>query len=209
MSSDPKIISIRQPFINTALSKKRDWISEEEQIIEGCIAGDRKIQKLLYDRYSPTMLGICLRYSKSQHEAEDIMQEGFIKVFINIETFRQQGSFEGWIKRIMVNTALNHYHKNRKNLHQNIDDIRENKILDDYEPEQKVPFTQMEMLTAIRSLPEGYSMIFNLYVFEKFKHREIAEQLNISVNTSKSQLSKARTYLQKSLVKIKEQRNKR
>jgi len=208
MSSESKAISIRQPFINSALSKKRDWISEEEQIIEGCIAGERRFQKLLYDRYSPTMLGICLRYSKSQDEAEDIMQDGFIKVFTNIETFRQQGSFEGWIKRIMVNTALNHYHKNQKNLHQNIDDIRENKILDDYEPEYKVPFTQMEMLKAIRSLPEGYSIIFNLYVFEKFKHREIAEQLNISVNTSKSQLSKARIYLQKSLAKIKEQRNK-
>lgn len=208
MSSESKAISIRQPFINSALSKKRDWISEEEQIIEGCIAGDRQFQKLLYDRYSPTMLGICLRYSKSQDEAEDIMQDGFIKVFTNIETFRRQGSFEGWIKRIMVNTALNHYHINQKNLHQNIDDIRENTILDDYNPEYKVPFTQMEMLNAIRSLPEGYSIVFNLYVFEKFKHREIAEQLNISVNTSKSQLSKARVYLQKSLAKIKEQKNK-
>lgn len=209
MSSESKVISIRQPFINSALSKKRDWKSEEEQIIEGCIAGDRRIQKLLYDRYSPIMLGICMRYSKSQDEAEDIMQDGFIKVFTNIETFRKQGSFEGWIKRIMVNTALNHYHKSQKNLHQNIDDIRESTIRDDSDPVQKVPYTQMEMLKAIRSLPEGYSMIFNLYVFEKFKHREIAEQLNISVNTSKSQLSKARTYLQKSLAKIKEQRNKR
>jgi RNA polymerase sigma-70 factor (ECF subfamily) len=209
MSSDSKVISIRQPFINSALSKKRDWKSEEEQIIEGCIAGERRIQKLLYDRYSPTMLGICMRYSKSQDEAQDIMQDGFVKVFTNIDTFRKQGSFEGWIKRIMVNTALNHYHKNQKNMHQNIDDIRENKILDDSVPEQKLPYTQMEMLQAIRSLPEGYSIVFNLYVFEKFKHKEIAEQLNISVNTSKSQLSKARIYLQKSLARIKEQRNKR
>jgi RNA polymerase sigma-70 factor (ECF subfamily) len=209
MSSDSKVISIRQPFINSALSKKRDWKSEEEQIIDGCIAGERRIQKLLYDRYSPTMLGICMRYSKSQDEAQDIMQDGFVKVFTNIDTFRKQGSFEGWIKRIMVNTALNHYHKNQKNMHQNIDDIRENKILDDSVPEQKLPYTQMEMLQAIRSLPEGYSIVFNLYVFEKFKHREIAEQLNISVNTSKSQLSKARIYLQKSLARIKEQRNKR
>ncbi len=209
MSSDSKIISIRQPFIKSALSKKHDWKSEEEQIIEGCIAGERRIQKLLYDRYSPTMLGICMRYSKSQDEAQDIMQDGFVKVFTNIESFRKQGSFEGWIKRIMVNTALNHYHKNQKNMHHNIDDIKESKIIVDNEPEKKLPYTQMEMLQAIRSLPEGYSIVFNLYVFEKFKHREIAEQLNISVNTSKSQLSKARIYLQKSLARIKEQRNKR
>lgn len=177
-------------------------LSVEEQIIEGCIAENRKAQKMLYDRYSPVMMGICIRYSKSTDEAEDIMQDGFIKVFSHIETFRRQGSFEGWIKRIMVNTALNHYHKNQKNLHQNIDDIRENRILNQDDPINKLPYNQSQMLHAIRSLPDGYSIIFNLYVFEKYKHREIAEMLNISVNTSKSQLSKARTYLQRTLVKI-------
>ncbi len=207
MSSDSNTFAIRQPFIKSALSEKRDWVSDEERIIDGCIAGDRKIQKLLYDRYSPTMMGICMRYSKSQDEAEDIMQDGFIKVFTNIEGFRRQGSFEGWIKRIMVNTALNYYQKSKKNRHQNIDEIRENTIIDDYEPERKLPYTQMEMLEAIRTLPTGYNMIFNLYVFEKYKHREIAEMLDISVNTSKSQLSKARTFLQKSLVHIKHKRN--
>ncbi len=208
MSSDHTSIHVRQPFLKSIISEKKVILSIEEQIIEGCIAGDRKAQKLLYDRYSPTMLGICLRYSKSLDEAEDIMQDAFIKVFKYIESFRKQGSFEGWIKRIMVNTALNYYHKNQKNLHKNIEDINENKILDtDDSPPTKLPFTQMEMLDAIRSLPEGYGVIFNLYVFEKYKHREIAEMLDISVNTSKSQLSKARNYLQKVLAKMAEKKN--
>jgi len=208
MSSDSTSISVRQPFLKSIISEKKVILSIEEQIIEGCIAGERKTQKLLYDRYSPTMLGICLRYSKSSEEAEDIMQDGFIKVFKYIESFRRQGSFEGWIKRIMVNTALNYYHKSRKNLHKNIEDINENKILDlDDGPPKKLPFTQMEMLEAIRSLPEGYGVIFNLYVFEKYKHREIAEMLKISVNTSKSQLSKARNYLQRELATMAEKKN--
>jgi RNA polymerase sigma-70 factor (ECF subfamily) len=181
----------------------------EEQLIDGCIEGNRKAQRQLFERYSPTMLGICLRYTRSTEEAEDVMQEGFIKVFTHIETFRRQGSFEGWIKRIMVNTALNYYHKNQKNLHQNIEEINESKIQDDYEPLKRQAYTPTETLSAIRSLPEGYSVIFNLYVFEKYKHREIAEMLNISVNTSKSQLSKARVFLQKELVKIEQRRNKR
>ena len=146
------------------------------------------------------MLGICFRYTKSQDEAEDVMQEGFIKVFLNIDRFREEGSFEGWIKRIMVNTALNYYHKAQKtNSHRNIDDIRETDIINDDEPLVKAPFSQKEMLDAIHELPEGYSNIFNLYVFEKYKHKEIAEMLNISVNTSKSQLAKARIYLKKVL----------
>jgi RNA polymerase sigma-70 factor (ECF subfamily) len=108
----------------------------------------------------------------------------------------------------MVNTALNYYHKTAKNRHQNIDEITETKILDTDEPHKKLPFTQVEMLEAIRSLPEGYGVVFNLYVFEKYKHREISDLLDISVNTSKSQLSKARTYLQKELVKIERRRTK-
>ena len=207
MATESTTFSLRQPFLKSAISEKRDTLSVEDQIIDGCLKEDRRAQKKLFDFYSPTMLGICLRYSKSADEAEDIMQVGFIKVFTHIGSFRREGSFEGWIKRIMVNTALNHYHKSLKELHQNIDDINENKILDDNETVKKLAYTQMEMLEAIRSLPDGYSVIFNLYVFEKYKHREIAEMLNISVNTSKSQLSKARTYLQKSLIKIGNRRN--
>jgi len=182
-------------------------MSIEAKILEGCIKGERGAQERLYRHYAPTMLGICLRYTKSREEADDVMQEGFIKVFLNIERFRQEGSFEGWIKRIMVNTALNYYHKAKKlNSHRNIDDIRETDIIEDDEPMPKTRFSQQEMLDAIQELPEGYSKVFNLYVFEKYKHKEIAEMLNISVNTSKSQLSKSRIYLKKVLNRMEKER---
>jgi len=182
-------------------------MSIETKILEGCIKGDRDAQEQLYRHFAPTMLGICLRYTKSRDEADDVMQEGFIKVFVNVERFRQEGSFEGWIKRIMVNTALNHYHKSQKmNSHRNIDDIRETDIIEDDVPMPKTRFSQKEMLDAIQELPEGYSKIFNMYVFEKYKHKEIAEMLNISVNTSKSQLAKSRIYLKKVLNRMEEER---
>ena len=182
-------------------------MSIEAKILEGCINDERGAQERLYRHYAPTMLGICLRYTKSYDEASDVMQEGFIKVFLNIKRFRQEGSFEGWIKRIMVNTALNHYHKAQKlNSHRNIDEVRETDIIEDDVPAPKTRFSQKEMLDAIQKLPEGYSTVFNLYVFEKYKHKDIAEILNISVNTSKSQLSKARVYLKKLLIKMEQEK---
>ena len=178
-------------------------MSIETKILEGCINDERGAQEHLYRHYAPTMFGICLRYTKSYDEASDVMQEGFIKVFANIKRFRQEGSFEGWIKRIMVNTALNHYHKAQKmNNHRNIDDVRETEIIEEDLPTPKTRFSQKQMLDAIQELPAGYSTVFNLYVFEKYKHKQIAEILNISVNTSKSQLSKARVYLQKVLARM-------
>jgi RNA polymerase sigma-70 factor (ECF subfamily) len=182
-------------------------MSIEQRILEGCKRGERAAQEHLYRHFAPVMLGICLRYTKDKDEAEDVMQEGFIKVFANIDRFREEGSFEGWIKRIMVNTALNHYHKAQKtNTHRNIEDIRETDIIADDAPMPKTRFSQKEMLDAIRELPEGYSTIFNLYVFEKYKHKEIAEMLNISVNTSKSQLAKARIYLKKVLNRMEQEK---
>lgn len=182
-------------------------MSIELKILEGCKRGDRDAQEQLYRHFAPTMLGICIRYATSRDEAEDVMQEGFIKVFTNIERFREEGSFEGWIKRIMVNTALNHYHKAQKlNSHRNIDEVREVEIVEDDKPMPKTRFSQKEMLDAIQELPEGYSTIFNLYIFEKYKHKEIAEMLNISVNTSKSQLAKSRVYLKKVLHRMEEER---
>lgn len=175
----------------------------DNNLLEQCKKGDRAAQTQLFKLYSPLMLGICLRYAKNRHEAEDVMQEGFIKIFSNIQKFRDEGSFEGWMKRIMVNTSLNHYYKAKKTISdKNFDDIREIEIeaLDDDLP--KIRFSQKEMLNAIRQLPDGYKQIFNMYVFEKYKHREIAELLNISVNTSKSQLSKARVFLKNILFRL-------
>ncbi len=175
----------------------------DSTFIESCRNGDRTAQFQLFKKLSPPMLGVCFRYCNSEEEANDVMQEGFIKVFTNLNSYRGDGSFEGWVKRIMINTALNNYYKNKKTVnHRNIDDIRETDIIDDDYEVPKSRFTQSEMLEAINQLPEGYKMIFNLYAIEEYKHREIAEMLDISVNTSKSQLSKARNYLKRLLNKI-------
>jgi RNA polymerase sigma-70 factor (ECF subfamily) len=180
-----------------------------EQIIDGCINGDRDAQEVLYKAYSPTMFGICLRYSKSRDEAQDIMQEGFIKVFGNIHKFRKEGSLEGWVKRIMVNTSLNYIQKQKRSqYHKDIDEINELNIEQMEEPEPDIQYNQKELLDIVQKLPDGYKSVFNLYVFEKYKHREIAEILGISVNTSKSQLSKARVFLQKELHKLTQQKKK-
>jgi RNA polymerase sigma factor (sigma-70 family) len=172
---------------------------KEESILKGCKEGKRSAQKLLYDHYVSVMFAVCLRYAKNHDEAEDLVQEGFLKVFQNINSFRQQGSLEGWMKRIMVNHALNHYKKNRKELFfEDVNEINELEILDqNEETDLPEPIPPEKLLEFIQSLPEGYRMVFNLYVFEDYGHKEIAATLNISENTSKTQLMKARRYLKK------------
>jgi RNA polymerase sigma-70 factor (ECF subfamily) len=172
---------------------------DEEIILKGCREGKRNAQKQLYDRYVSSMLAICLRYSKSRDEAEDLIQEGFLKIFQNINTYRKHGSLEGWIKRIMINHALNQYKKNRKiPFAEDVEEINENEILSfDEEVEYSEPVSPETLLAMIQSLPEGYRMVFNLYAFEGYSHKEIAEAMNFSENTSKTQLMKARRQLRK------------
>jgi RNA polymerase sigma factor (sigma-70 family) len=172
---------------------------DEEIILKGCREGKRSAQKQLYDKYVSSMLAICLRYSKSRDEAEDLIQEGFLKIFQNINTYRKHGSLEGWIKRIMINHALNQYKKNRKiPFAEDVEEINENEILSfDEEVEYNEPVPPETLLAMIQSLPEGYRMVFNLYVFEGYSHKEIAEAMNFSENTSKTQLMKARRQLRK------------
>jgi RNA polymerase sigma-70 factor (ECF subfamily) len=174
---------------------------DEENILKGCREGKRIAQKQLYDKYVSLMLAICLRYSKSRDEAEDLLQEGFLKIFQNINTYRKHGSLEGWIKRIMINHALNQYKKNRKiPFAEDVDSINENEILSVHEEvENNEPVPAETLLAMIQSLPEGYRMVFNLYVFEGYSHREIAEAINFSENTSKTQLMKARRQLQEKI----------
>nr|WP_262921685.1 sigma-70 family RNA polymerase sigma factor [Pontibacter ruber] len=156
-------------------------------------------QEKLYQLYSRRMMAVCVRYTRSRFEAEDIFHEAFVKVFRNISAYNG-GSFEGWVRRIFVNTAINHYHKNRKYQDQ----------LDYSSVEESVPadddiistISGQELLALINQLPEGYRLIFNLYVVEGFNHREIAEMLNIAEGTSKSQLAKAKSHLKKMLQKL-------
>ena len=171
----------------------------EKDIIAGCLKGDRFSQEKLYQLYAGKMLGICLRYTPDRSAAEDILQEGFIKVFQNLEKFRHEGSFEGWIKRIMVNTSLERYRKNNR-LYSvvDIEEVENDVSTENFSIEN---FAAKDLLKIIQSLNPGYRTVFNLYAIEGYSHKEIAGQLGISEGTSKSQLSRARTILQEMVKK--------
>lgn len=175
-------------------------INSEEDIIEGCLKKRRKSQKQLYNKYYNKMLGVCLRYCKNRNEAEDMVLDGFFNIFSKIQQFQHTGPFEAWMRRIVVNTAIDHYRKNiRYNGYESLDDLG-------YEKNVRTQFsdnlTAEKIMEVLHKLPEGYRMVFNLYAIEGYPHKEIAEKLNISVNTSKTQLLKARKYLQKILLKL-------
>jgi len=172
--------------------------------------GNRGAQKLLYQAYVSTMMTVCLRYTQHRDEAEDILQEGFLKVFQNIKSFRNEGSLEGWIKRIIINHALNHFKKSRKTpFLEDIDKINERQIINNNEPETFYsPIPQERLLALIQALPPGYRIVFNLYAFEEYSHKEIAKALKISENTSKTQLLKARRMLRNKIEEFQQSRNK-
>jgi len=169
----------------------------ENELIEGCRKGDRVFQKALYERYCRKMMVVCLRYSKSTLEAEDILQEAFVKIFHGIKDFRQEAKLETWITRIMVNTALN---SQRKKLYlYPMVDVEEISL-----PAQEVSLSGVnfnQLMEMVQSLPQGCQIVFNLFAIEGFSHKEIAEMLGISEGTSKSQYARARTLLQSKLLK--------
>ncbi len=177
----------------------------EKQLIEQCKKQNSTAQKILYDRYAGLFLGICMRYVYERSEAEDILQEGFLKIFTKIKEFEGRGSFEGWMKRVIVNTAITHYHRNLKHNkhHYDIGDVQETKFENETFSESE--FTGDELLNVINSLPEGYKMIFNLYAIEGYKHKEISALLEIDINTSKSQYSRAKKLIRKKLNQLKKE----
>lgn len=150
---------------------------------------------MLFERFAPQMLGLCLRYIKDPHDAECIMIEGFSKMFDTIVQFRKEGSFEGWMKRIMINHCLGHLRKN-KSFFLQVEISEAGNVMDETIGDN---LEQEELLKMIEKLPTGYRTVFNLYAIEGFSHKEIAAELNISVNTSKTQLSRARCLLQRYL----------
>ncbi|MEN8158300.1 MAG: sigma-70 family RNA polymerase sigma factor [Bacteroidota bacterium] len=173
----------------------------EKDILAGCIKGKHWAQRELFERYSRLLLGVCNRYAKNIEEAEDIMQEGFVKIFLNIKEFKADGSLIAWMRRIMINTAITHYHKMRKHrYHDDLDEVQETRFEETTWSEAE--FTREELYDVIHQMPDGYRMVFNLYAVEGYKHREIAEILNIDENTSKSQYSRARRWLQERLLKL-------
>jgi RNA polymerase sigma factor (sigma-70 family) len=169
----------------------------ENELIEGCRKGNRASQKALYERYCRKMLVVCMRYSKTTAEAEDILQEGFVKVFNGLKEFRQESKLETWITRIMVNTALNV--QRRKLYLYPMVDVEDVNLPDVELSVSGINFQQL--LEMIQTLPHGCQIVFNLFAIEGFSHKEIAEQLGISEGTSKSQFARARSLMQAKLSK--------
>jgi RNA polymerase sigma factor (sigma-70 family) len=169
----------------------------DDELIAGCKAGKRDLQKALYTRFSAKMLGICLRYTKNREEAEDVLQDGFVKVFQHLPQYAGAGSFEGWIRKIMVNSALEHLRKKKIVYSQtDIQNLEDDCHLD---AEVMSKIAVQDLLSMIRELSPGYQVVFNLYAIEGFPHKEIAAMLDISEGTSKSQLARARKILQDKL----------
>ncbi len=170
-------------------------IMTDEQIVKGCIDKNAIAQKNLYEKFSRKMMGVCLRYCDSTEEAEDVVQNGFISIFENIESFKGTGSLEGWIRKIMVNTALTNIRKNKK-LKQNIE-LDSVEFMLPSKTYMNDSFAAKDLLKIIQTLPVGFKTVFNLYAIEGYSHKEIGDMLNISEGTSKSQYSRAKAHLQK------------
>lgn len=175
----------------------------ESDLIEGCLKGDRRMQYELYQRYAPKMYGVCLRYAANAEEAQDILQEGFIKVYRKMESYRGDGSFEGWIRRIFVNTAIEHFRK--KTYLQPITEQEETTIEGKYLSVMD-NLAEKDIIQLVQQLSPGYRTVFNMYVVEGYTHKQIADTLGISEGTSKSQLSRAKLILQELVTKHIEKR---
>lgn len=176
------------------MSASSNHIPSESDLIKGCIEGDPQMQRLLYDRFSSMMYGVCLRYSDNTEDANDVMQEGFIKVYKSLSKFRAEGSFEGWVRRIFINTSIEHYRKKVKLY--NVSEVQENTI-EDNELNALDSLATKDILNIINELSPGYKQVFNMHVIEGYSHKEIAEIIGITEGTSKSQLARAKGVLKK------------
>jgi RNA polymerase sigma-70 factor (ECF subfamily) len=188
-----------------------------DQILEGCRQYDKFAQKMLYEMYAPKMKGLCFRYVCDSETVKDIVQDGFIKVFSNIKQFDRRGSFEGWLKRIFINTAITHIRKNnKKNKNLSLEDIEDPDFVDtdNSQVEKQFTFTknnlellsselsEEELLIALQRIPEKFRTVFNLYCIEHLKHEEIAKILDIEITTSRTRLLRSRSLIQDELYTI-------
>ncbi len=174
----------------------------ETDIIKGCIKDNAACQRMLFDRYSPALLGVCRRYARNNEDAEDILQDSLIKIFKKLSQYKFEGSFEGWMRRIVVNTALKKYTVSRYNKEITTGEIKDALIVVNDDVPAFNHLTEKDLLVLINKLPDGYRMVFNMYVIEGFQHDEIAELLGIQPGTSRSQLVKARAMLQKEITQV-------
>ena len=167
----------------------------DEELVERCVRKEPQAQEYLFKTFSGRMLGLCNRYTDSLEEAEDIMQDAFVKIFQKIDTFKGNGSLEGWMKRIMVNTALDAFRKN-KNFRYNID-IDTIEYTSETHQHVLESIGAKDLLNLMKTMPKGFRTVFNLYAIEGYAHKEIADMLAITESTSKSQYSRAKAHLQK------------
>ena len=189
-----------QPFspgTTTILVNPTVLLEQQSELIRSCIDGNRQSQSKLYEFFAPKMFAVCLRYSKNREEAEEILQEGFVQVFKSLKTFKYEGSFEGWIRKIMVHCCIKYFRTKSKMYPViNIESVNGEYLVNE---DIVARLGKKELLRMIQTLPPAYRMIFNLYVFEGMKHREIAELLGISEGTSKSNFFDAKIILQRAV----------
>ena len=165
----------------------------DEELIDKCLKGDGRAQKMLFDKFARKMMSVCLRYVSDYENAEDVLQDGFIKVFKNLDKFKHEGSFEGWIRRTMINTSLDYL---RKGKNAPIDtDISEAEYLASDNEKSLSKLREEEIMALVQKMPTGYRTVFNLYAIEGYSHQEIADELGVTESTSKTQYKKARNYL--------------
>ena len=191
------------------------WVNTDAQqamftdLVDGCLKGERRSQQRVYELFYGKMMAVCMRYTKNTDQAKDILQDGFIKVFRSMEKFNREGSFEGWIRRIMVNTAID-YFRRAKNAYlllgeersiEDFGDQDEEDTIEDEAAEEVLDLKPADVINAMQKLTPAYRTVFNLYVFEEMTHKEIAEMLGINIGTSKSNLAKAKHNLKKLLKK--------
>ncbi len=172
---------------------------DDTSLVIECVKGNSRAQRMLFERFSQKMLGVCMRYAKSTEQAEDVLQDGFIKVFSKLNDFKHDGSLEGWIRRIMVNTSLDQIRKENKLLgNTSLESV-------DYKLQNNAfvleNLAAKDLMKMVQSMPVGYKVVFNMFAIEGYSHKEISEHLGISENTSKSQYSRARAYLRERLEK--------
>ena len=166
---------------------------DEQELIQDCVAARPKAQKALFDIYAPKLYVVCLRYMKDQMRAQDVLQDTFVKIFAHIGNYKSEGAFEGWLKKIAVNTSLDQLRKDKKLLTDvSLDDVSHKIAHQDYSVEKLMAD---DLLKLVQALPDGYRTVFNLFAIEGYSHQEISTQLGISESTSKTQYLRARAYL--------------
>jgi len=169
-------------------------------LIERCIKGHKKAQNKFYELYKERLFGICIRYAKNKQDAEDIYQEAFIKIFDNLKFLNDPHALDSWVKKTVIRTSINFYHKSMRS--KKLDDIENVQVQDDHYHSIISTISRQELIDCINTLPDGYRIVFNLYVIDGFTHKEIAATLGISINTSKSQLHSAKVKLKEKLKEL-------